>query len=422
MVVLLATGIAAYASSGASHSPTTNGARTAAAAAPFVKYSALKYCPQISQKQTLTLGGNIELSGSVSGSGLPAAAGLQLGISQINAAGGVLVGKTCYTLALTLLDNRSDIPTAAADATQLATDDGLHYIFGPVGGGTALETGPITELEPGGAIEFSAAADWESRAWLGSAKYPGLFRVSQADPLDVVQELEGLKKADPKVKKVYILFENDAGGLWVNGLLFKAATRLHLKVVGVSSYTPLATADFTPYLLAAEAAHPDAILMGYQLSDAEEVAQQASNLGIKIPIAFQGSTVAVPLTGSDGKPISFPWLANYQQPDFTAPILPATKLFIKQYVAAGNTLATNSYRALYFYDPLYMLMFALERAGSVTNVPAVIKQLGNVRINGAQGDFCFSKHDAWATGTEGWVVNGKITWLSYPPPEADCGG
>ena len=103
------------------------------------------------------------------------------------------------------------------------------------------------------------------------------------------------------------------------------------------------------------------------------------------------------------------------------PQIAATKAFAAKYAATGNAITSTAYYALWYYDPVLMLVKAMQVAQSTTNPAAVRKALVKIRWNGALGFVCFTRQHIIEYGTTTALVdNGNVRWSYWPPNKAAC--
>ena len=73
--------------------------------------------------------------------------GVELAVDEINAAGGVLVGDTVYTLGLEDENTFSDVNTAAAATRKLVNNEDVQFLFGPLQDFHARVAQDVTQSE-----------------------------------------------------------------------------------------------------------------------------------------------------------------------------------------------------------------------------------------------------------------------------------
>jgi branched-chain amino acid transport system substrate-binding protein len=313
----------------------------------------------------------------------PAHDGLRLAVQQINAKGGFTVGNTTYHIKLIALDDRSDITTASADAIQLVRDNGVKVIFGLIGN-LCVPVAQITQ--PAHVLEFTPAVACGS-----IAATPGnreLFTVLPNIPARGGALVKAIQSFTPQVKKVTIM--------WQQALTVGELTPFEnsLKAAGIyqaSVIYPDNTSDFAPILTRIAATQPDAIWAtgggGF-----DTIARQLEPSGLGPNVTFVGWGL---LKENCSKVGSRPCIADSTGYDISDTSSPALKRFQTEYLKliGQTTLPTGAAYAPYFYDPLYLLVKAMQSAGTVTDGPKIADAVRSVSVDGLGGTVKFEPND-----------------------------
>jgi branched-chain amino acid transport system substrate-binding protein len=95
--------------------------------------------------QPISLGASVQLTGPLANTGRYYKDAYEFAIDRINAAGGVKVGGEQRKLALTLLDNQSDVNLSVRQYVQLLSQDKVDLLLGPFASTFVLADSAISE-------------------------------------------------------------------------------------------------------------------------------------------------------------------------------------------------------------------------------------------------------------------------------------
>jgi branched-chain amino acid transport system substrate-binding protein len=397
------------------------GAVAAKTPAPAVyTYKDIKTCTKATD--SVKLGALLELSGSFLTAGNPAVQGIRLAVKEMTSKGGVQVGKKCYGINLVEKDTRTDPAAAVAGARSLLQDDNVSFILGPLAGSTLLSAYQITQAATPKPIEIGVSTVLELQGVMGQPAYNGLFRALAPATISADALLAGIKKFAPAAKTIYFLWPDDAAAQLIvdRGLALKAKSRGYT-VVGNDRFSTTTT-DYSSYLQRVKAANPAVLLIGYLGPQITQITKQATQLGLTSQLAVWNGTPSVPLKDATGSPINIPFINLALSPDLEAPATPALKAYVKRYQAfTGGAVDLNSYWSTEFYDPTYMLVKAMQLAGTTTDTTAVGNALLKIRWDGAMGPMCWhDNHVAIIQNYLSYIVNGKVTTETWIPSKKLC--
>jgi branched-chain amino acid transport system substrate-binding protein len=99
--------------------------------------------PATHAAETVLIGLNLPLSGSLHDLGEETLAGADLLVSQINDQGGLLIGEKRYSVQFITVDNESNIEKSVSGALKLISSDKVLGIIGPNASSNAIATGGI---------------------------------------------------------------------------------------------------------------------------------------------------------------------------------------------------------------------------------------------------------------------------------------
>jgi branched-chain amino acid transport system substrate-binding protein len=409
---------------GATHaplsSPTTPRTTPAAIVGPE---DVLRKDPNITKHAELKWGAMFELSGPLQGFGEPAADGLKLAVDEINKAGGVQVGDTIYTINLLEHDTQSDTSQALAVASGLLQDDRVKFIWGPAAVGDA-ETTAYTQQA--GVLHLCPCPSREVTSLSSEAKVrdssqwafqtlPAASRFLGPGALATKREYPDFHSfaticVDSETGKQFCKFFSDA---------YSAAGFDHVGEV----LFPVGTNDFRPFLTPLKSKNPD-IILNFTDAGLDQFALLRDSWALDIGKFY--IAVALPYdlfeslvgAGIRNKIVSA-GAAPRNNGVYTSE--KARAFFEDRYKPfKGGTLPPGAFTALLDYDPAYMLIAAMQRAGTVDDTTKIAQALTEVHYSGVgEDDMYFNARHLLITGNDACkIYQGQMTCRHVPPPEA----
>ena len=205
--------------------------------------------------------------------------GCQLALEQINAKGGIL-GRHVELL---VEDSTSgEAGTAVQKARKLIERDKVNFLLGNVNSALALAMAGVSyekgilHIVPGGHTD----------AVTGTSCHWNVFRVCNPTQTEANAVTPSLIKN--MGKKWYFITPDYAFGHTLQAGLEKAGTKAGYTKVG-GDLTPLGTTDFSSYLIKAEAAKPDVIIILPQGDDMINCIKQAVQFGLDKRVHLAGA-------------------------------------------------------------------------------------------------------------------------------------
>jgi branched-chain amino acid transport system substrate-binding protein len=237
-------------------------------------------------EKTLNLGVIAELTGDMPAVGASCRNAAEMAVKEINAAGGLQVGKEKMKVKLVVEDNAGKADQSAAAAQKLITQDEVLAIVGPNASRYAIPAAEIAESS-----ETVLITPWSTnpKTTLDTTtnqpkKY--VFRACFIDPFQggVLAKfaLENLK-----AKKAAVLY--DVASDYNKGIaeVFKASyEKLGGQIVAFETYTTN-DKDFSAQLTKIKDAKPDVIFLPNYYSEVPLQVQQAKRLGIDRSLHWQ---------------------------------------------------------------------------------------------------------------------------------------
>lgn len=300
-------------------------------------------------ENAITIGGIFPLSGSVAVYGVECKKGVDLAMSEINAAGGVL-GKE---FALVSEDDEGNPDKSVSAFTKLTTRDEVKIIIGSLTSGCTQAI--TTHAQAGSIIQIAPAAT--APAITDAGNY--IFRACFIDPF---QGTVGGKFARETLgaKNAAILYDvqNDYSvGLEEN--FVSAFKNQGGTIVALESYST-GDVDFNAQITKIKNANPDVVYLPDYYGTVALIARQLRAQGINAPLV--GADGWDGLIENAGDEVLGGFYSNHYAVDAKDD---AVQKFVADFKAKYNE-NPNSFAAL-GYDSVYMLRDAIEKAGSLEN-------------------------------------------------------
>ncbi|KAB2873843.1 MAG: amino acid ABC transporter substrate-binding protein [Burkholderiaceae bacterium] len=371
---------------------------------------------------TISLGASVQLTGSLANTGRYYKDAYQFAIDRINAAGGVKVAGTQRKLALTVLDNQSDVNLSVRQYVQLLSQVKVDLLLGPFASNFVLADSAISEKNQVPMVQGGGASD---QIYARGYKY--IFGTLPAASEYFGSTIDAMVKLEPKPKTVALLYADDAFDVSVakgtRGLLDKAG----LKTVIDERYSSNAS-DFTALLSRIKSTGVDVVLVACHETEALNFIRQAKSLGVSPKL--YSFTVGVPSA-------DFRQALGHDAEDASGMTawLPSKALKDQWFGDAAQFAA--EYKAKYGYDPDYhaasgvavieAVVKAVEAAGS-TDPKKVRDALAKLNFDSLYGTIAFgptgqiSLPQTMVQVQDGKVVpiygpKGFIGKLRYPMPD-----
>lgn len=293
---------------------------------------------------------------------------------EINAAGGVEVGKKTYKLEVIGYDNKGDAQEAVNVTKRLTGQDKVVAILGPNASGNAIPIASI--LEKAKVPDIATVATNPKVTVMDGKVKPYNFRVCFIDPYQgAVAAGYSIDKLG--AKKAAILY--DVSDDYSQGLReffienFKAKGG---EIVADESFKG-GDVDFRAQLSKIKAANPDIIFMPYFFKEVALSANQARELGMKQVLIGGDGWPSEQLISMGGKAVEGSYFVNHL--DYNDPDVADYKArYLAKY---GKETELNGYLV---HDAVLMLVDGLKRAGKV-NGEALAKALATTDIKGITG-------------------------------------
>lgn len=343
-----------------------------AAAAMFSNHAA-------QAQETVKLGQIEALTGATATYGWMSAQGTKVAVEEINAKGGFKVGDKTYKIQLLQMDTRGE-PREATVQFRKMMEENVQFVFGPFLTNVFNAIEPIANQNNGKFLLFAGATsahhalgkpdhDYLLRTWNWDAGSNGFGKLM----------VDYLKKLN--TKKVAMLFQNDAFGKTAvdiyTGLFKDAGIELQVEL-----FEP-GTKDFSAVLAKLASGKPDILFPGYSDAVLYDIVRQSTESGFGNRFFLVRGSIGPALKNKDAIADYIAYVPKYfEEAEKTEP---KTKAFIESYKKIHKRdfpydqapLCSSS-----CYDHVYMLVEAMQKAGTVSDVAKIRKALSDMTYDG----------------------------------------
>jgi branched-chain amino acid transport system substrate-binding protein len=279
---------------------------------------------------------------------------IMLAVDEINAAGGVSGRK----IKVLTEDDQSKAEEAANAVTKLISQNQVVAVLGEVASSNSLAAAPICQSNKVPMITPSSTNPSVTE------KGDYIFRMCFLDSYQG-QSMARYISQDLKLKNAAVLIDNKSD--YSTGLakfFSEAYVAAGGKIVATQSYAK-GDSDFRAQLTAIKAANPQVIFVPGYYNDIGQIAIQARDLGMKMPLAGGDGWESPKLIEIGGKALEGCFYSNHY---FAADPAPQVRDFVQKYKERYG--ATPDALAALAYDAARVLADAIKRAGK-TDGPAL---------------------------------------------------
>jgi branched-chain amino acid transport system substrate-binding protein len=178
-------------------------------------------------------------------------------------------------------------PSVSARRTQEAIDsENVKFVIGPWSSGDALA---VTEVAKKNKVLYFFSGGTEDISGKRCNRYAFQWAASAFTAVEA--NLRNFKKAHPEAKSIYLIVTDYAFGWSLQKYVERLAPQFGLTVLGADRH-PLGQREFSPYIIKAQAAAPDAILLVNFGLDAVAAVRQLHSFGFipKKPVIMSWSS------------------------------------------------------------------------------------------------------------------------------------
>lgn len=299
-----------------------------------------------SKSSTIKFGSIGPLSGPYAVYGGDCKNGIELAVSEINAAGGI----NGQQIELIAEDDEGAAEKSVSSYKKLVTQNGVKFILGSLTSGCAIAISPLAQAQK--IVQIAPAATAPALTTAGNY----IFRACYDDPF---QGTVGGKFAAENLGKKRAAILYDIGNDYSVGLTdnFKASFEANGgTIVSLETYST-GDKDFNAQLTKIKNAEPDVVYLPDYYSTVALIVKQLRAQGIDAPIV--GADGWDGLTENAGDEVLNGFYSNHYAADSSDE---KVQNFVTNY-KAKYTLTPTSFAAL-GYDSVYMLRDAIVRAGT----------------------------------------------------------
>ena len=324
--------------------------------------------------QDIPIGFFAPITGPAAADGASAKHSVELGLKEVNDAGGIKGKK----VNLIIYDDRLNPQEAVAIANKLIEKDKVIGVVSGAYSGPTRVTAPI--FQKAGLPMVAGYAVHPDVTWDPALKKPNDFCFRNG----YLGEIEGAAAAEfavknLKAKKISIIFMDNDFGRSISAGFAMRAEKLGAQILSKQMYKFPGEKDFRPFLTRIKEGNPDLIFAAGYYNEAASICRQAKELGIKSQImgeegfdspkfleiagpAAEGVIIATNLDRDDPRPVVQNFLKNYRQ----------------AYKEDADMVGASS------YDAFMILVNAIQKAG--TDAKAIQKALLETKdYNGLTG-------------------------------------
>ena len=324
--------------------------------------------------QDIPIGFFAPITGPAAADGASAKNAVELGLKEVNDAGGINGKK----INLVIYDDRLNPQEAVAIANKLIERDKVVGVVSGSYSGPTRVSAPI--FQKAGIPMVAGYAVHPDVTWDPKEKKPNDFCFRNG----FLGEIEGAAAAEfavknLKAKKISLIFMDNDFGRAISSGFAERAEKLGATVVTRQMYKFPGEKDFRPYLTRIKEGNPDLVFAAGYYNEAASIVRQAKELGMTSRImgeegfdspkfleiagpAAEGVIIATNLDRDDPRPLVQNFLKNYR----------------KAYNEDADMVGASS------YDAFMILVNAIKKAG--TNPKAIQKALLETKdYNGLTG-------------------------------------
>ena len=326
--------------------------------------------------QTLRIGVAAPLSGEIEHLGQGIVRGARLAVDEINAAGGIRLGKRRVKLELIVADDKADPRTAVEVARRLVAD-GAVAVVGHLNSGCSIPAAPV--YATGRVLQISPSS---SNPRYTELKLDTAFRVVGNDRRQgEVMALYAVQKLG--LKTIAVLSDDTAYGDVLTSAFINAADLLGAQVL-FRGAIPEGVPNIDQALAVVKAIGPDAIYFGGPDAHASQIAMSLHRLGLQSTLLLgDGACLKEFVDATKGVTTTLMYCSTG---DLELERMPKgrdfTTRFKKRYKAEPTVYAP------YAYDAVHAIAKAAAGAG-VLDREVLVQAMRKVNLTGVTGPIAF---------------------------------
>lgn len=335
--------------------------------------------PTETAAETIKIGLNVELTGDYLIYGTPEKYGVELAVSEINAAGGI-DGKM---IELITYDNKSDLTESYNNALKLATEDEVVAIIGAATSGLTVAMQPVATdygtviVTPSGSNALVTVAE-------DGTVFDTVYRTCYTDPFQGVV-LANFASTNLAVTKAAILGAQDSDYALALADIFQGQFESNGGSIVAQEAYPGDTEDFKAVLATLMATDAEVLYVPAYADSALYIIKQAREMGWNVPIIGPDGFDSASLQNAGATNLNKVYFSTHI--DLTSEV--AAK-FVEDYKTVSNGEEPMALSAL-GYDALYLVAQAIDNADS-TDSAAVAAAVAAIDFTGLTGNITFDEN------------------------------
>ncbi len=321
--------------------------------------------------EEFVIGGMGPTTGSNASYGLSVKQGSEIAIKEINAAGGVNVGGTTYSLKLEFADDEATEDKAVSAYNSLM-DKGINALVGATTTGCCMAIAEQT-------MQDNLLVVTPSGSGVDCVKNPNAFRICFTDTLQG-ETLADFAVNEMGAKNVAVLYSNSSDyGTGIKDGVVSKVEELGGTIVAEEAFGDT-DVDFNTQLTKIKGTDAQVIVVCGYYQAATYITKQAADMGLEIPFLGSDGWDGVLGTVTDTATVEG---AVFLSSFFSADTAENVTKFVSEYEEAYG--ATPDQFAADAYDAVYVVKAAMEKAGSIES-DALIAAMTQITVDGLTGD------------------------------------
>jgi branched-chain amino acid transport system substrate-binding protein len=358
--------------------------------------------PDAGAQKIAKIGCLLTTSGAAAHLGKTGLNGIYLGIEEINAKGGITVGRERYKIELINYDDKCVAKDAVSATERLVRQDKIPVIIGAVCSHCTLAPMEITEKE-----RIPIVSPISASMKITQMGYKYIFRTGAQTAIQS-EVITRFAVQDLKMKTAAYIGRNDA---WARSGADEFKLRFEKRggKVLVTEFYELGTTDYYPQLTKAKNANPDFIYFCSLTEDGSMLVKQARELGIKAQLMGtdeMGNEQFFRIAGDAAEGSYLYWNGG----PITAKLMEYNKSYKNKYGIESIAPDRSG------YDALLIVANALERAGTITDGQKIRDALAKTDFDGIRQRYSFAENGQ--AKIEMWIVKlekKKVIYLKQIP-------
>jgi len=343
--------------------------------------------PDVQASKTVKIGVILPLTGQLSLDGTHEANGVKMAVEDINAKGGIKIGKDMYKVELLVYDDQGVPKESVAAMEKLVTRDGVKMVIGSYTSSSTFAIMPIAQREKVVLCSPNSAA-----AKLTQVGNKWFFRGGVTVPGSAYTLSNFIKSLG--IKTIVHLSINDDYGRNMAASQKEEQEKLGVKVIAQEFYDHGST-DFYPVLTKIKAMKPEAIFDIMETKACSIYLRQAKEIVPEIKLVDAGGADPYMLMklAPDALDNFYP---TSRGPAMDDPVIaPVVKRYRDKYKMDPMSYVFSG------YDVMMMYKNAMESAGTTEDTEKIREAMTKTNYQGLLGNYYFDKNNE--NSLVGWV-------------------